>query len=411
MPRQECVEPAPSKGSTDVSDSFQSLVEWARRILSHEKILRIACALVLAAILIAALWPFHAPKNGVSWLNNRNGLLFGDYGSILSSGEFKVTGLRDGRCSLEIWVQPVATFDSSDIVAFSTPPNPLQFEVAQSGDDLFVIRDILDAQRHRSSAHIAIDHVFRGRNKLLITITSGQQGTAVYLDGMLVKVSPQFAITSRDFSGRLVVGNSPVQNNTWGGQLLGLGISDRELTAAQVLQHYNAWTNGRGLRLAGEEGTRSLYLFNESMGRIVHNQVASEPDLYIPEHYFVLHPQFLTAPWKDFSAEWVYWENVILNVGAFIPLGLLFSAYFSSVRQLKRATEAAIFLGFALSFTIEIMQAFLPTRDSGMTDIITNTSGTALGAALYVWLTKQTSLGRVEISTRLTTAEEKDSTD
>jgi hypothetical protein len=356
------------------------------------------CMSVLCGILVAGLWPFHAPQNEVSWLTNTNGLLFGDYGSILSSGEFKGTGSRSGACSLEIWLQPAATFDSNDIIAFSTKRNLVQFAVAQSGDDLFVIRNIPGVQHHLSPAYIAIDHVFRKDNKLLITITSGQQGTAVYLNGVLVKTSPQFALASNDFTGELVIGNSPVQNNTWAGQLWGLGIFDRELTAAQVLRHYDAWTENQGVEPIGKESARALYLFNERVGRVVHNQIASEPDLYIPERFFVLHPQFLTLPWKEFQNNWTYWGNVIFNIGAFIPLGFFLSAYFSSVRHSNRAIVAAIALGFAVSLTIEILQAFLPTRDSGVTDLITNGSGTALGAGLYVWLTKHFLLGRVGVS-------------
>jgi hypothetical protein len=364
-----------------------------------KKLLGAICLSVLGGILVAGLWPFHAPENEVSWLRERDGLFFGDYGSILSSGEFNAPDSQHGPCSLEIWLQPAATFDSNDIIAFSTRQNPVQFAVAQSGDDLFVRHALPDAQHHVGSAHIALDHVFRKDSKLLITITSGQQGTAVYLNGALVKSSPQLALTSDDFTGELVIANSPVQNNTWGGQLWGLEIFDRELTAAQVLQHYDAWMRDQGVGLVGEQSTRALYLFNEHAGEIVHNQVTSEPDLYIPQHYFVLHQKFLEPPWEEFEPNWTYGENVILNIVAFIPLGFFACAYFTSVGRISRPVLFTIILGGAVSLTIEILQAYLPTRNSGMTDIITNTSGTALGTELYIWLAKQTWLDRLGIWT------------
>ena len=51
----------------------------------QKKVLGLLCAAVLIIILIAGLWPFHAPKNQVSWLSNGNGLHFGEYGVVFGS--------------------------------------------------------------------------------------------------------------------------------------------------------------------------------------------------------------------------------------------------------------------------------------------------------------------------------------
>ena len=69
-----------------------------------------------------------------------------------------------------------------------------------------------------------------------------------------------------------------------------------------------------------------------------------------------------------------------ISVG-FMPLGITMYLYFLRKRK-SNAAVLTIFLGFATSLTIEIVQAYIPQRFSGMTDIITNTSGTALGVLL-----------------------------
>ena len=74
-----------------------------------------------------------------------------------------------------------------------------------------------------------------------------------------------------------------------------------------------------------------------------------------------------------------YWKAALKNIVGFIPLGFCFYAYVGTLLPIKRAKLVTVALGAVVSFTIEILQAFLPTRDSGTTDILTNTLGTWMG--------------------------------
>lgn len=344
--------------------------------------LGILCAGVLIGILIAGLWPFHAPKNDVSWLSDGGGIRFGKHGLILNSAEASSPTLKAGTsCSVEVWLQP--DFDlGGTILAFYSPTDRIvTFSLQQSLDDLLLRRVTLYRQRQvRTKWYIG--HVLRKTKQVIVTVTSTSRGTTVYVNGALASRSARFGLSSQDLTGQLVVGNHPLVDNGWQGQLRGMAIYNRELTPAEISQHYDAWTTNRQAAIK-DEGPAALYLCNEGTGNVVHNQMNFGNDLQIPERYFVLHAPFLELPWDEFQPSWGYCKDVLINIGGFIPLGFFFCAYFSSVRRLKRAVLATIVLGGVVSLAIEVLQAFLPTRDSGMTDIITNTLGTCIGALLY----------------------------
>jgi hypothetical protein len=137
--------------------------------------------------------------------------------------------------------------------------------------------------------------------------------------------SPQFGLSREDLTSQLVVGNHPLADDGWQGQLRGLAIYNRELTAAEVLQDYEAWTTNQKAEIKNE-GPVALYLFNERMGNVVHNQMNSGTDLDIPEHYLVLQAPFLESPWDEFNPSWSYCNNVLINIGGFVPLGFFFCA-------------------------------------------------------------------------------------
>jgi len=64
-------------------------------------------------------------------------------------------------------------------------------------------------------------------------------------------------------------------------------------------------------------------------------------------------------------------------------------------RPPQRALLYTIIAGGLLSFTIEVLQFFIPQRNSGITDIITNTLGAALGAGVAI-----SAIGRMIFGTR-----------
>lgn len=345
--------------------------------------LRVICVLVLSGILVAGLWPFRAPKNDVQWSNQRNGLLFGEYGSIVSAGRFEARPQGDGPCSLEIWLEPKWSLSSGTILAFySADSHLVTFSLRQSRHDLELQSASSDPLRQREVSKTYVENVFSRHTPVLFTLSSNQEGTTIYADGVLVRKVPNFRISSQNLTGRLIIANSAVKADEWLGRVRGLAMYDRAWTADEVSHGYVVWTKGPQRALAADSSV-ALYLFQEGTGNTVHNQVDSATDLVIPERFFVLHQQFLERPWDEFRPGSSYWKDVGVNVAGFIPLGLFFYVYLSGACKVEHSAAITVALGFAVSLTIEVLQAFLPTRNSGMTDLLTNTLGTAIGVMLF----------------------------
>lgn len=374
-----------------ISDLDTRLLTEGRPIIATEStkhamssLMRL-CSAVLLCMLAAGLWPFHAPGNRVSWLTKEDGLNFGRYGSILSVERFPETPQRrDGPCSIEIWLQARRVSSSGTILAFYRPDSRIiPFSLRQSLSDLTLEQSRIDDSGKAKKVKIYVDDVLSHPQPVLITISSSHSGTAVFADGAFVRKFENFELTSQDLTGRLILGNSPVAADSWSGLLKGLTLYNRSLTADEVSGHFLSWANGNRPDLSQREGAVALYLFDERHGNIVHNHVDSATDLLIPKRFFVLHARFLERPWNEFRLDWNYLKDVCINVAGFIPLGFFFYAYFSLLRRVEHPLAITIAFGFAVSLTIEVLQAFLPTRDSGMTDLITNTLGSAIGVMVF----------------------------
>jgi hypothetical protein len=358
------------------------------------KRLRTLCALVvvIAGVLFATLWPFDPfPSNQVSWLPNANGVRFGTHGVVISKSPLTAPTTSAGEsCSLEVFLSPEETARSYTILNFYVPENPVQFRVRQWTDGLLVTRNVLDPRdsdsrgsnpRQKAKAvKFDVDHAFQPGKLLLLTMTSGARGTTVYLDGRKAQVFPRFSILRNDLAGEIVIGTSAVDYQTWPGEVHGLAIYSKELLPEDVVRHYETWTTKANP--PDLDGVVTRYAFNEKAGREIHSSVVSGPDLEIPSTFRIPHKALLRSPIREFEVTWKYLSDVLLNIVGFVPVGFLLCAFFALSRPRRNAFLYAVLVGGMLSFAIEVMQAYVPRRVSGVTDIITNTLGSALGAWL-----------------------------
>lgn len=97
---------------------------------------------------------------------------------------------------------------------------------------------------------------------------------------------------------------------------------------------------------------------------------------------FEVRPRFLSR------------SDLVTNVLVYIPFGLLVAFALQSRRRWPAVVAVTLGCGAGLSLSMETLQLFLAGRVSSLTDILTNTIGTALGTALSLTFSPRTALGR-----------------
>jgi VanZ like family/Concanavalin A-like lectin/glucanases superfamily len=352
--------------------------------MREKKTLAAICFCILCVMIVAAFWPFNfRPANHITWLSGENGLRFGGGGIVLSPKNFEFKDSQSpAGVSLELWLEPSQDKHSTALLSFSCRENPGQFRLRQSENFLLILQEPLPTRYHSAMASLRVPDAFQARKRRFIAISSGAQGTIIYLDGIPAEKSSTFKITQKDLTAQLIVGASPTVYETWSGKLLGFALFAQELTPSQVSEHYRAWLDGRS-EVVENNHPVALYTLGERTGNIVHNRITSGPDLTIPSRFQIPYKPLLKAPWNEFYPNLAYLREVFINIAGFVPFGFFFCMFLSSGQPSRKTVVATVVLGTFFSLTIELLQWYIPMRDSGTTDIFTNTLGTALGVLLY----------------------------
>jgi hypothetical protein len=243
-----------------------------------------------------------------------------------------------------------------------------------------------DYDHKRRTKRIAVNTASPSPTTRFVTVTTGEEGTEVYLDG-------QFVIRKKDLTlkipngskTRLLLGNSVYGKQPWQGDIYGLAFYGHTLTDQDVAFHFNRWVQDRNFSFAKKDKPSVLYFFDEKEGLRALDHAGGNHDLEIPLKMQILKREILSPTWSKFKFNRSFIIDIVLNLVGFIPFGFVLSATLIKLGGTfeKNDVLITVVLCFTLSLFIEIVQAWIPSRSSHMLDLILNTLGALIGAIIY----------------------------
>jgi hypothetical protein len=305
----------------------------------------------------AGLWPFNfLPRNHVIWLPDGKGIAL-ERNSIIYSESPLDLRPSAGAVTIQLHLQSGRNSARNFTAILSLYDGELResLRIGQQGSNLVLSLPAWDASGVRKPRRVGVTGCLPPGVTRFVTITSGAGGTAIYVDGALAKAYPKITLRPERLYGRLFLGCAPGVYRSWEGKLLGLSIFSPGLSA--------------------------LYYFNEGNGSTIRDHSGSGRPLVIPQVYRVPGKPVLLPPWERPVAD------VVLNIVGFVPFGFF---YFlcrmkSAAPRGIRNTVITIAVAVGISTAIELLQVYLPSRSSQMTDILCNTGGALVGV-LLAWI-------------------------
>jgi VanZ family protein len=356
--------------------------------------LRAAFILILIAMIFAGLYPFSFfPPNRVRWLSNEPGLYF-DGAGIAYTDRVESISIKNAL-SIELWLKErrgSKNWGPREIFSFYDGCGSPSFLVGQWAGQIFVYSRLEKNKGQKWYRLFRSRHRFPRGQACLVTVTFDEREKAIYIDGQL---DSRKSVALRDrspieFSGCLLLGNSPRGKNGWFGEIRGLALYDRILEPDEIAAHSSEVSQKGVGGLADTHGCLALYLFDEGSGNTARS-ILNKPRLFsIPVNLNALGFSLLGLPHKDMRFYDFNRLDFLKNFFFFVPFGVLLSAIILKKYAIGHFT---IFLlvalaGGLLSCTIESFQLFLPPRAPGVSDMLSNVLGSGFGVLVNFTILK-----------------------
>jgi len=336
--------------------------------------------------------------NKVSWIKDQTGIRFSRFGIAFTnpfndSSPAKISGTDD--FSLEIALKP-AGYRGHRFKFILSLHNGKDSEQLVIGQWLswFIVMNGDDYAYRRKTKRISVEAanaVSASPTARFVTITSGKEGTRIYLDGEHLRTQKDLVLKiPPGGNAMLLVGNSVYGKHPWQGDIYGLALYKHAITSREAADHFQRWAEDRSFAYAEDKNAFALYLFDEKAGPAALDHAGGNLHLEIPRRMQVLEKRILAPPWKGLRFNRSYIADMILNYFGFIPFGFILFATLIRFGETfeKQGVFITVAFCFSVSLALEIAQAWMPSRSSHMLDLMLNTLGGWSGVMSYRFIQK-----------------------
>ena len=325
--------------------------------------------------------------NDVKWLTKQPGIHFKGYG-IAYTEPFKVmkkTGdINANGFSIEIALKP-ANFHESGfnfLFAIHNGNDEKQLVIGQYHSWLIAMNgDDYDYKRKTKRITVKLEEALVMPR--FVSIATGKDGTSFYLDGRLIRKKRDLALKIPEGEdARLLLGNSVYGRHHWKGEVMGLVVYKYPLSHQDVTTHFKHWLKNGNFLFAKKYKPDMLYVFDEKKGEKVMDRSGGNIDFHIPSKMKIFKKKILSFSWSSLTFNAEFFEDVMINLMGFIPLGFFLNTVFVKAGESfeRHGILITVVLCFFVSLFIEIYQAWIPSRSSDVLDLALNTLGGGVGA-------------------------------
>jgi hypothetical protein len=170
-------------------------------------------------------------------------------------------------------------------------------------DAALIVMNGDDYSNRKRLPRLSVKNVFSPASERLVTITSGEQGTRLYLDGTFVAAGRalRLIVSATGKRLRLLLGRAIYGNAAWTGDIHGIAIYGNVLSDQDVKDHNGAWTIEKRFDFPRRHQPLLNYSFLKMQGNRVPDHSGGGQFLEIPLRQKILQKRFLSIPWRDFK--------------------------------------------------------------------------------------------------------------